>query len=410
MLYFRLIKYFYSALTILAFLMPMEYGVLDFLPGLIIMWTIFIFYYYISNTNSISKQINFIENKNGNTIGFIITTFLYLFFYPLYTKFYTGTSIYSSIFSIKSGISNYAIYQAYFLDNDLNSFSISKLPYILSHSFLKLAFIFHVFTYFIYSNKINFIKIICIIIMSIIYVFVGITRGTSFEIFEIFNLFLFVYVIYRQKNNKRELLSRKSFSYLSIFIFISVSYFIFNIKQRYGGELDFTNLPGYNKQSIISIFFPTLSIFLFSLYGYFTFGLHFTSILVYKLWLNSPTGFISMFVPYGINNFNFSESSREFVNLYIDVGAKWTPETDAVIEHYGILTLIFIIIVISLFTKKLIKKIQFEPNSLIFLFFIYLYMISLPIGNFLTVSSSNKICFLLAFIATLMNKKSNYGR
>jgi hypothetical protein len=408
MLYIRLIKNFYIGLTLLAILMPMEYGFLDYMPGIALMWLIYGIYNFTSGLDKNKNKNKFIHHNDTSKKWILLTTISYLIFYPIYTKFYTGSSIYTSIFAFKNGISNYANYQAYFLENELNSFSISKLPYILGHSILKLLFIYQIFRYFIYQSKKSIVESLGISIMTIIYILVGITRGTSFELFEIFNLYLFVYIINRQKNNHTEIISLKSLFYISVLIFFGVTYFVFNIKQRYGGDLDFTMLSGYNKNSIVSIMTPSISILLFSLYGYFTFGLHYTSILVYNLWSSSIGGLLSMFVPDGISKFGFSESSREFVNNYIEVGAKWTPETVSVIEHYGILSLLIIISFIGFYTKYLIKKIYYDTSSLMTLFFIYLYMISLPIGNFLTVSSSNKICLVLTFILTLFNKKKFY--
>ena len=110
-----------------------------------------------------------------------------------------------------------------------------------------------------------------------------------------------------------------------------------------------------------------------------------------------------MFTPEGINKFKFSDSTRDFVDKFINVGAQWTPETVSVIEHYGILVLVLIIILLGFITKSIISKINYSISSVVILFYIYLYLISLPIGNFLTVSSSNKICLILATSILLYN-------
>jgi hypothetical protein len=396
MLYIKLVRNFYLALTILAFLLPIEFNFLDFFPGIILMWLLYYIYFFFQ-----SKPQKVVSNKSfeiydSNIIFTLTITLLYFLFYPIYTKFYTGTSLFTSIFSFGTGISNYANYQQYFLDNELNTFSIAKLPYILGHSLLKLSFIFIVFRYFIYQNKKSRIELFCIFLISLIYILVGVTRGTSFEMFEIFNLFLFVYVIHRQKNGKRNIMTVKSFLYLITIFILSVSYFVFNIKQRFGGEFDFTSLSGYNKNSFISLYLPSLSILLFSLYGYFIFGIHYTSILCKNLWFDSLSGFLSMFIPDGISKYNFSDSTRDFVDKFINVGAQWTPETVSVIEHFGLLILVLIIVLLGFLTKFIISKIHYSISSVVILFYIYLYLISLPIGNFLTVSSSNKICLILA--------------
>ena len=124
MLYIKLIRNFYLALTILAFLLPIEFNFTEFLPGITIMWLSYFIYYFFQKKHKNDKK-NIYITKTSNNINFTVTiTIFYFIFYPIYTKFYTGTSLYSSIFSIRTGISNYANYQQYFLDNELNSFSI----------------------------------------------------------------------------------------------------------------------------------------------------------------------------------------------------------------------------------------------------------------------------------------------
>lgn len=402
--FIKLIKYYYLFLTLLTIIIPINYSLFDLFPGLILMWIVYLLFDFILNYNLSTSESLISPINNSNNWLCVLVTILYLIFYPIYTKFYTGNSMFSSLFSISDGISNYASYQQYFEENSLNEFSLSKLPYIFLHAILKLGFYFLVIRIIVFQEKKYFWEYCCIFIMSVIYILVGISRGTSFEIFEICNLFLFVFVIVRWKNGKATLISTKNAVYLAIIFVACVSYFIFNIKQRYGGDFDFSSLPGYNNKAILSKLFPTISILLFSLYGYFVFGLHYTSILINKLWLDSIIGFSSIFIPDGILKLNISDSTRDFVDRYIDVGAQWTPETVGIIEHFGVVFFILLIFVLGILTRKILSIAKSEILAIVILFYIYLFFVSLPIGNFLTVSSSNKISLFLALIIVLFKR------
>ena len=402
MLFIKIIKYFYVSLTLLALFSPTYFSIYDFLPGLIIMW-IFFYIFYFSFRKS---QYNFsLIHSDIDKKYFIGLTLLFFGFYPLYIEYYTGTSMISSLLSIGSGVSNYYNYQNNFLEKGLGGFSLNKLPYILGHGILKFSFLYLFFSYFLFQKNRPFLTLICIILMFFVFFLVGLSRGTSFEIFEIFNFILFAFVISKMQKNKRLIFNVKSFLLFNFLVVISVIFFMNHIIERYGGNLDFTSLANYNQNSLISSISPFFSILLFSLYGYFSFGLHFTSTIFYNLWSDSIDGFFSIFFKDGIQLFGISVSYREYANNFIDVGAQWTPDIVSLFQNIGLLGGILFIFFLGLISRFLIKKINYSVTSVILLFYSYFYMISLPIGNFVSVSSSNQICIFLGFIFLVLNRK-----
>jgi hypothetical protein len=403
MLFSKIIKYFYIAITLLALFSPTIFPFSDFLPGIFIMWIFFfIFNFPINKKHS---NISLIKN-DINKSYFLFLTLVFIIFYPFYIKFYTGTSIISSILSIGSGISNYYNYQNNFIENGLGEFSLNKLPFILGHGFLKFSFLYLYFNYFLFQNKKSFLILFCIIFMFFTFFLVGLSRGTSFEIFEIFNIVIFSFVIAKVQKNKLYIFNVSNFFKFNFFALILVIFFMNHIVERYGGNLDFTSFSNYNQNSLIGTISPFFSIVLYSLYGYFTFGLHFTSTIFYNLWTNSFDGFLTIFFKDGIQLFGISISYREYANYFIEVGAQWTPDIISLFQNYGLFGSIIFVYFVGYFSNFLLKKISYSVSSVILLFFLYFYMISLPIGNFISVSSSNQICIILGIFLLVFKKKA----
>jgi hypothetical protein len=98
--------------------------------------------------------------------------------------------------------------------------------------------------------------------------------------------------------------------------------------------------------------------------------------------------------------------------VLIDCGAAWKPDFLKAIDTIGILGIFFIVFAIGLFASNLIKQINSntEPlnlnmKTIILLYFIFLFMVSLPIGNFVFASSSNTIIAVYLFINQLYKFK-----
>jgi hypothetical protein len=124
------------------------------------------------------------------------------------------------------------------------------------------------------------------------------------------------------------------------------------------------------------------------------------------LWTNSFDGFLTIFFKDGIQLFGISISYREYANYFIEVGAQWTPDIISLFQNYGLFGSIIFVYFVGYFSNFLLKKISYSVSSVILLFFLYFYMISLPIGNFISVSSSNQICIILGIFLLVFKKKA----
>lgn len=391
--YTLFISYAYIGLTLFAFVCPVKFSVIYFIPGLILMWLLFFF--YKNGCNSYSANLSYkreVISRKRVYLSYLLLSFI--IFYPLYIRFYTGLSISTALTNVLNASSNYYLYQEYFESSHLNKFSFLKLPYILINGILKFLFISSTIRVISYSRKPSLFEIFSLFILSCILMILGLSRGTSFELFELCTLYVYALILrfinFRLKISKRVV--------LRIFIImISVaSFFVYNIIVR--NNTSFNSLAtGIDSNSFIYALSPSLSVFLFSFYGYFLFGLHFSSVMFIDVFFSSFNNFISLFIPHGIQLLNFS-SYRDAASQYIDLGARWVPDMMNYLDLWGALILIAFVYLLGRFSSFvfLTKKNDIVPS--VFLYFSMFFMLSLPIGNFITASSSNVICFILAFL------------
>ena len=402
MFQFKIVLYFYLGITFLSLFTTRNILFFNLLPGLILMWALFLIFSLPFKFNVKTSSINI------EVYPFYLKIFL-LFspvFYFYYIKFYTGQDIFSVLQNLKNGVSNYFIYQKYFNDSELNSLTLNKLPFILGNAFYKFLYITLVFkTFRDTSLKLN-LDYITIFIFTIIYILIALARGTSFEFLEILLMFS---IAFFNKFKKKAAYNTKLFYYklvsiLSIFLFIF--YFIFNIQSRFGDNFESFVSSDFDQNSILNYFSKSLALSVYLLYDYFVFGIEYTSIILQSS-TDNFMNLISLFFP----NFMFSTSSfvnyNDIVQNKIDIGPRWVPSISSMIYTFGILGISLFIYLLGIFSRFLFKNINVNIFSLVLLFYICMFMISLPIGNFISVSSSNQICIILGVLFLVFKKKVN---
>jgi hypothetical protein len=170
-----------------------------------------------------------------------------------------------------------------------------------------------------------------------------------------------------------------------------------------GDSFDYLDLPDFDKGAYIYIISKPIALVLYSLYGYFLFGLYFNSTAILNLWITSFSGFISVLIPNGIKKIGIDNNYREFVGKIIDLGAMWNPDSSVYIDSYGIIFTLIFIFLIGKFSNIIFRKISSNLAALCLLFFIFYIFVSMPIGNFISSSSANIISIILALICYKFN-------
>lgn len=391
------IKYFYIGLTILVFITPINISIYNFLPGLILTWLIYFTFIKGAGKFSPSPRRGIIDMGVGKSYFPFYIAIIYVIFYPLYIKYYTGLEISVALRNLMSGVSNYQAYQLHFSDAELSKFNWTKFPYIIVHAVLQLTFISIVFKILLFQSKSNLLEKTSIAIMVLIIILVGLARGTSFELFELFLIFFFAYLT-RRIFNGQKILNKKIIIYTLGLIFVFTIYYIYNIGVRMGDNFSFSHESDLDTNSILYSLNKPLAVSIYSLYGYFLFGLHYISIVISQLWFGSIDGFFSIFIPTGISIFNIEPNYRDFVENFIQLGTKWNPDISVYIDSYGIILTFIFIFIIGKYSTKIANKMHENIPACILSFYICFGMISLPVGNFITVSSANYISIILALL------------
>jgi hypothetical protein len=346
MFHFKIIKYFYIFLSILSIITPHKISIIELLPGILLMWFTYFLFTSTHNTNNVILKFN-ISDFNFKKAYKLLLLFIYFPFYVLFIKFYTGQSLFSTINNFLTGTSNYAIYQDFFITNDLNTFSLAKIPFIATNGVLKFFYYAFVFYFMINSKKRSFLDFLLIIILTLTNIMVALSRGTSFELFEIFLLFITSYIIYRKSIGFKTAINFKMVMLFSFFALSFLLYFSYNIQNRFGSKFNDIMILDFNYDSFINKLYPPLAVSFFLLHGYFLFGLNYMSIVIVELSRNLFSLF-SLIIPNGVSLFGIDKNYRNIVEKHIDIGAKWTPDISIYLDSFG---LIITSVIIILFGK-----------------------------------------------------------
>ena len=412
MMYLKYVKYYYISLTIFALITPVTLGFIDFLPALVLMWMVyFIFSLTIRcNMNKILLNVKprILGKQSYSKVSLIIMIYA-IIFVPLYIKFYTGANLVSSIASFLSfnalgSESTYGSYQTYFEDANLKEFTFAKLPYILGSGILKFLYWALFIRTLAFKRKATSIEYIAVFTVTILYVFSGMARGTSFENFEIIMLVIFTVLVREKLINDRNWFGSKAQYLIAIFLLLGGFYFIFSKSLRGTGDIlaveRVTNEMVYNPDSFISVYTQKLSLALHGFNGYFLFGIYFSSVTMYAVWFSSFKGFLSILIPKGAYLFGIGESYNEIIcSKVIDCGAAWSPDVTKLIDNLGLILFTCLIVIVAKLSLRFYNRmLNGSIISTVLLYVVVLFFFSLPVGNFVSASSSIIIAIVLSIL------------
>lgn len=299
----KLIFFWYMFLTLLALCAAITIPLTSLLSGLMLIWIIFIFFFLGSNLTlhrTSLQAFNFIGREMAIPLGLVAFGTIYASAYA--SKFYTGNSVSEVIAIFRSGKSLYNQYQAYFNEQNIALFTVSKIPAVISLFYLKIVALYGFIYTIILNNKIKIKNCFYLIIITGSSLYFSFARGTTFELFELILLLWFClimrnYLLYKKR------LSKKSKILFVTLALCALSVYSFNISARYSfGEVAScatTELCLY-EDSILSQFSIILAKLTFKLSGYFTFGLFYTSQFIEEFWLSSLSQFFSLLIPFAI--------------------------------------------------------------------------------------------------------------
>lgn len=325
-------------------------------------------------------------------------------------RYYTGLDPLTAISMYFSGVATYANYQQWFADNSLADFSLLKIPPILALGILKLTFILILARLIVYSRErgARLISKICLMCLPII--LFSIYRGTSFELFDIGIAMLCFFHLrwkaYRAKQGAPRL-ELKNYIYMVIFVILLLGVYNYNVLLRY--NFDYTvscsNEFCLEKDSLLYTYSPSFALLLFKMSSYFYFGLDYLSRLTVYLF-DDLSRLLSFIFPF--------QGALE-LNLYpkflchetnLKCGPTWSPRLEKEVLNLGLLFTSLLVMFTGLIYGFIEKQVQMRPDveKTSLYFFVSLYLISLPVGDFLFVSSANLFALLVLLLIIFLKR------
>lgn len=386
-------------LSVLAMLAPLQISSLSFLPGVAVSWGI---YFCILMGFFSTRRIRFKSNKQHqesrklcNSGGYMVLLVGCSFLFSQYAMhFYTGQTLLTMIKHLSSGESLYALYQAYFADKELMVLSLTKVPAIISMILLKLSVLWAFYAYCYLPSKITSIQKVVLALVSINFMSFSVARGTNFELFEL--LFIFMASLLFRVKFKGMIISVRFLAIIALLIFLVGNIYVFTISSRFGDAgiyMCSSESICLNTDSIFYKILPGLAVFLYLLSGYFVFGLLYISTFIdFFLYDQGWSSFLSFFpLGYHLNGIDITRVA--ICDVYLDCGASWTPSVIRWISIFGLVILLMLLMLLGWIGRVIEDNHQGDFLSFMLVIYVALLIISLPVGNFLFVSSANAVLF-----------------
>lgn len=399
----KAIKYIYLCLTLLAVLVVTSttLSLLDLLPGIILMWVLFLVFAlgnqiarkkYISTRNLlVNDQIEAKTSKPYILKHKFIFGCMALGFSYAITYFYTGQTFYSTIQNTLNGINLYSLYQTHHIVHNIGVFSIKKLPFVFMNFGLNFLLIYSYIGILYKKNcKPTIREIIYLTTLAFSFLIFGFARGTNFEAFEFALLILFLLLL-KKKNGK---IIKKIPKKTMILIMVTCSlallafYLIISIRMPAKPYYTVSREMRYDPNDILSVVLPDLAYMITRLSQYFTFGIFYTSTFLSKIWIASFIAFAGGFFPCGLAYAEIAPVTST-MNKIIDQSSNWIPDVIGFWNSVGLMGECVLVFFLGNILQKLEKKADIV--SMMGVYLIILQMFSFPVGNFLIVSSANKL-------------------
>lgn len=362
------------------------------LPALILIWLFYIFFTAGFNSTKRTKPMRNDIKHEDELFGIVVYDcgIPKLLFFGILSmaisiicaRYYTGQLPSQVIQNLILGRSNYINYQIYFGQANIGEMSLSKIPYILLLGLKNIIFIYSYIFIICKAKKIKGKHIFYLVLLAIAHLYFGIARGTNFEAYQLFLILTYCYVLRRQGQHKRI----NVLWIISLGLLLVVVFFV--VLSARGATLDYhiTDHVIYKPEEFFSTMFPELSLYYMFLYSYLGFGIYYLATLINEVWFASMGGVAGAVLPFvnGLSNISPIDKTNELVVI----GVKWVPDAASIMNVVGIIGLLFICYFIGSFLKRT-SYLQMQNNgySLLFGYFVFVFLISIPNGHFVTFSS-----------------------
>ena len=405
------IKLAYIVLTTFVFstIFVLNINFFNILPGIVIMWVYFLIFKIgacSANNTLDNKKVIINQSHSKDILDFISNKRMLILLCTTICSvsisyFYTGHTPLDVFRSLINHESLYLDYQQYHKENNIGTFSFSKIPYILMNALLNLLFCISVINTVILRKKVHIKDCLYLILISLVFIYFGFARGTNFEIFEVICLFFFAI---RYRFDDRNIKIPLKIKNASIIIVI-VSLFIFSasIENRNGTTGKYiTSEIRFDNSKVLSKLFPSSALLISKLSLYLGFGFYFVGTLFNTILIEKMELILSSVIPFTNQLIGVNLVSE--VQNYMDCGTNWRPDIVWLLSSFGFIGSAIIFYWLGIQTVSLSYTNTGTILEYLLKYYIFLQMISFPIGNFIRISSANKLIVLGCLVLLVMKR------
>lgn len=380
------ILFFYAFILLLPLIAPINVSAIYFVIGQVLTILFFVIFYFGWIAFGKQKSKNTHEAISNNLIKRLRLLCILTPFFAVYAvNFYTGSGPLEVFGRLLDGVSSYIAYQIFFQESISHKLAHERFLGIASLAIVKFALISYVIL-LKYTNETSKVKYYYLTVAVLSYLYIGLGRGTSKEIFEVIMLYIFVANLSPSSILKSKKV--KDLIILGSFISLAVLIFYGNISLR--GEINCINNQICYESNFLSHLSSSLSSLSYILFAYFSFGLFYTHFAI-NLMAESSFSLISYFTPFAPFFLVDSNDFRSLVCQDIDCGVLWRPASIDMILLMGFAATFAAIFILGLIARFMTGGVWGDGIKYI----IFLYMVSLPFGNIVIVSSSTLISLLM---------------
>lgn len=322
-------------------------------------------------------------------------------------RFYTGSGLLDAISALKAGESNYYLYQSHFAENNLSGLTLKKVPAILAAAAVKGIYLFVISIFFLYRNnqKPKYFLLLCIIPLILF----SVARGTFFEVFEIsLSIFYFHKITSSKAAPSLNVRIRNNVYLVTTFVILTFL-FSLNAASRYEDKSSFLEKTCSLGDFCFSPYtnFTTLEHSIYFLSSYFSTGLYFITQYILLLFEGKLLSSLLPFTTLSIFSTKEIGLTEDLCANYINCGVAWQPDLFYWFSFFGFILCLFIFPVFFYYLIKLERVLLRNLNlySLPLSYLLLIYLVSIPVGNFFTTSSSSYICAIAFTLLWLIKRK-----
>lgn len=411
----KLFYAFYSVYTLFVVSVS-DYKITHALWGLIAIWVAFFAYEF--GFKSVERRQEtpaqtlapdtpaFAEVSSWRTGTYLLHMVLAWVCSILAARYYTGYGFMRVLSGLASGESLYVHYQNYFQEAGLASFSLLKIPFILMLMYVTVILFVSFLGILASGKKITLKHLVYLGSIGLAYYYFGISRGTNFEMYIIFVLLAYC-LLCRTPVRKNPAKAKSKYSaviWVGALGLVAIGIFQVVLTERgYVFRNDICEEIHYNPNSFIASRFPAIASLGLSVFSYLGYGIYAIGAAIEEIVLTSPQNTAALFVPMAYEAL-IGQELPQILRETIAIGVRWVPDWVSLTGLLGLPVFLAMMFFLGRITAKsyavqLPKLLQNLVCALSFLF-----MLSLPVGNFIFASTANLGLLFFAVVWYIMQR------